>query len=144
MRPVILSGFMATGKTTVGARVAERLNVPFVDTDELIARDGGASVADLWRREGEAGFRAREETVVGRLLADEVPRVIAFGGGTITNRSLRHRALDQGIVVTLTAPTATILTRAGDPSTRPNLQAPSPTDRVDELLRQRREAYAEC
>jgi shikimate kinase/3-dehydroquinate synthase len=144
MRPIILSGFMATGKSTVGSCVATKLSLPFIDTDEIIAREAGTSISELWHREGEANFRAREEAVVTRLLAEGAPRVIAFGGGTVTRRSLRHRALDRGIVVTLTASPTTIVSRAGDLSGRPNLLARSPIDRVTELLDQRAEAYAEC
>ena len=62
MRPVILSGFMGTGKTTVGPRLASRLGVPFIDTDDVIAQEAGRSVPDLWRAHGEPAFRATEET----------------------------------------------------------------------------------
>ena len=70
MRPIVLSGFMATGKTTVGRKLAARLGVPFVDTDDEIERASGKSVPDLWREEGEAAFRLREAALVDRLLAD--------------------------------------------------------------------------
>ena len=84
MRPIVLSGFMATGKSTVGPAVAASLGAPFVDTDDEVAREAGRSVPELWVAEGEAAFRAREAKVVERLLASPEPRVIAFGGGTVT------------------------------------------------------------
>src|SRR3989442_851707 len=100
MRPIVLSGFMATGKSTVGPRVANRLGVPFVDTDEILSRDAKCSVAELWAREGETAFRRRERELVTRLLAEPSMRVIAFGGGTVTMRDVRHRALDSAVLVT--------------------------------------------
>src|ERR1019366_9712804 len=103
MRPIVISGFMATGKTTVGPRVAARLDIPFVDTDAEIERITGRRVPDLWRDEGEAEFRARESALVEALLADATPRVIAFGGGTVTTARTRRTALDRALVVSLTA-----------------------------------------
>ncbi|WP_394844595.1 3-dehydroquinate synthase [Pendulispora brunnea] len=144
MRSIVLSGFMATGKSTVGARLAARLGVSFVDTDELITAAAGQSIPELWKSEGEAAFRAREHEVVRSLLLDPTPRVIAFGGGTVTSRELRHLALERAVVVTLTARPETIARRAGDVSGRPNLVAPDPAVRVRHLLEQRAAIYAEC
>jgi shikimate kinase / 3-dehydroquinate synthase len=145
MRTIVLSGFMATGKSTVGARLAARLGLPFVDTDESIASASGRSVAELWRAEGEAGFRAREAEIVTKLLEDDVRRVVAFGGGTVTSRVLRHRALDRAIVITLTADAERIVSRAGPLEARPNLAAfGDPVERTRQLLDQRAEAYAEA
>jgi shikimate kinase/3-dehydroquinate synthase len=145
MRTLVLSGFMATGKSTVGPRVAARMGVPFVDTDELLAREAGKPVPVLWREEGEAAFRAREGALVARLLeVDPAPRVIAFGGGTVTVRATRRLALDRALVVTLSATPETIVARVKDVSARPNLAIGDPLDRARELLEQRADAYAEC
>ncbi len=145
MRPIVLSGFMATGKSTVGPRLAERLGVPFLDTDEEIERRTGRRVPDLWRDEGESAFRARETALVGELLADSAPRVLSFGGGTVTTPRARRIAIDHAFVVTLTASPVTIARRAHDISARPNLGAGSdPVSRARELLEQRADAYAEC
>lgn len=144
MRTIVLSGFMATGKSTIGARLAARLGLPFVDTDTAIERSSGRSVPELWRTEGEGAFRAREREVVAPLLRDGVPRVIAFGGGTVTSRELRHLALERALVVTLVARPETIVARAGDRTQRPNLDVADPVARAVELLEGRAEAYAEC
>ena len=108
MRTIVLSGFMATGKSTVGPRLAARLGVKFVDTDTEIERESGRKVRDLWREEGEPAFRRRELALVERLFAEESPRVIAFGGGTVTTRRARHLAIERAIVITLTATPETI------------------------------------
>ena len=144
MRTIVLSGFMATGKSTVGPLVAARLGVPFVDTDDLIAREAGRPIPVLWREEGEGAFRARESALVAKLLDDPERRVIAFGGGTVTVRATRRMALDRALVVTLSATPETILARVEDVASRPNLAIGNPLERARELLEQRAEAYAEC
>src|ERR1700730_15573198 len=102
MRPVVLSGFMATGKSTIGPRLAARLGVPFVDTDAEIERIAGKSIPALWREEGEAAFRAREAELVEELLGRGSPQVLAFGGGTVALKRSRRLAIDRSLVVTLT------------------------------------------
>lgn len=144
MRTIALSGFMAAGKSTIGPLVAERTGLPFVDTDAELARRAGRSVADLFRAEGEVSFRAQERALVTELLADGVPRVLALGGGTVTMRDLRHRLLDEGLVVTLTAEPEETVRRAGDLRQRPNLTSANPHARAAELLASRADAYAEC
>ncbi|HEY8091086.1 MAG TPA: 3-dehydroquinate synthase [Polyangiaceae bacterium] len=145
MRSVVLSGFMATGKSTVGPPLAARLGVPFVDTDATIERETGKSVPELWRAEGEAAFRVREGALVERLLSDEVPRVVAFGGGTATAKRTRRLALDRALVVTLTASSATIASRISELANRPNLAVGGdPAARARDLLEERAPAYAEC
>lgn len=143
-RPVVLSGFMATGKSTVGRLVAERLGLPFVDTDDLVAADAGTSVGELFAREGEARFRERERRLVPPLLRDGVARVIAFGGGTVTIPAVRHEALERATLVTLEASAEAIVSRVPSLAERPNLAASSPLERTRDLLALRRHAYAEC
>jgi len=144
MRPVVLSGFMATGKSTVGPRVAARLGLGFVDTDTEIERATGKAIPDLWRLEGELAFRAREAALVERLLSDETPRVVAFGGGTVTVEQTRRLAISRAVVVTLTASAETIVARVPDLAGRPNLASGDPVARARELLALRAESYAEC
>ncbi len=146
MQTIVLSGFMATGKSTVGPRVAGRLGVPFVDTDEEIERATGRRVRELWRDEGEAAFRQRELEMVRRLFADPAPKVIALGGGTVTTRLARHLVAERAIVITLTATPETIVARVGSAlPDRPNLAiGGDPVARARELLDGRAEAYAEC
>jgi shikimate kinase / 3-dehydroquinate synthase len=145
MRSIVLSGFMATGKSTVGPLLAARLGVPFLDTDAELERITGRRVPDLWKDEGEAAFRAREGALVETLLVDPVPRVISFGGGTVTAPRTRRWALDHALVVTLTASPESIAARVGELASRPNLAVGSdPAARARELLAQREAAYAEC
>lgn len=154
-RTLVLGGFMATGKTSVGARAAARLGRPFVDTDDLVAARAGMPIGPAFATLGEAAFRAIEREVVGGLLDDGVPRVIALGGGALTNLALRRRVLDEACLVTLTASAAAIAERAGPDVARerPNL-APGHAHgtavpaalveaRARELLGARADVYAE-
>lgn len=143
-RPLVLSGFMATGKSTIGRILAARLGVPFLDTDQALEEATGRSIPDLFREEGEARFRQREAALVLAALADPTPRVIAVGGGTVTVPRVRHRALEASFVVTLTASADTVVARVADVADRPNLLTDAPLARATDLLALRREAYAEC
>jgi shikimate kinase / 3-dehydroquinate synthase len=143
MRPLVLSGFMATGKSTVGRLVAARLGVPFIDTDAVLSEQAGMPVGQLFTTEGEARFREREAELVLPMLDDPSPRVIGFGGGTVTVPRIRYAALERTTLVTLTASAETIVARVPSMAERPNLRGTSPVDRARDLLALRREAYAE-
>ena len=143
-RPIVVSGFMATGKSTVGRLVAERLGVPFLDTDEILARTTGIPVPELFMKEGEAKFREREAALVMPMLSDPTPRVIAFGGGTATIQRVRHAALETTTLISLLALPETVAKRVQTPGDRPNLATRDPLGRATDLLAMRREAYGEC
>src|SRR5688572_15249289 len=102
VRNIILTGFMGTGKSTVGRRLARRLGWTFVDTDELIEQREGRSIPDIFAQDGEPAFRDLE-TELARDLANSKNQVIATGGGMVL-REENLRALEQaGAVVLLEA-----------------------------------------
>lgn len=138
---IIITGFMGTGKTTVGREVARRLGRPFVDMDALIEERAGMPVARIFTEAGEATFRAMESALCAELSASD-GLVIATGGGTLVAPENRERMLASGVVILLTATPDEILRRIGDDTTRPLLQVPDPRARIVELLAARREAYA--
>ena len=145
MRSVVLSGFAGTGKSTVAPLVASMLALPWVDTDREIEARAGVTVAELWRTRGEVVFRELEGEVVRAIFAEDVPRVVSFGGGTVTARELRHLALDRSFVVTLACRPETLMaSRLGELALRPTLVARDPLARVRALLGDREDAYAEC
>ncbi|MEO7108958.1 MAG: iron-containing alcohol dehydrogenase, partial [Polyangiaceae bacterium] len=144
MKTIVLSGFMATGKSTVARALAARLGLPLVDTDDELAKATGKTIPDLWKSDGEAAFRAREVELVRALLSTDTPRVIAFGGGTVTSREARHLALDKALVVTLTALAETSVGRAGPLENRPNLISANPVARAQDLIDVRSSVYSEC
>lgn len=89
-RHVALAGFMASGKTTIGRKLARKLGYAFCDTDALVVRDHGA-IAEIFAAEGEAAFRRYESDAIEAALRAPAPSVIALGGGALTgahNRDL--------------------------------------------------------
>lgn len=142
MKSVVLSGFMATGKTTVGKLVASELGLPFIDTDALIEERTGKKTGEVFA-EGEAKFRELEAELILPLLADGVPRVLSFGGGAVTVPRIRHAALEAATLITLTASPENIAERSHNVS-RPALDAKSRLDRVRDMLALRHDIYGEC
>jgi shikimate kinase/3-dehydroquinate synthase len=146
-RPLIINGFMATGKTTIGAMIARNTGHPFIDLDLEIERVAGASVARLFATEGEANFRAREKAALAHVLEQAAgqarPPVVAVGGGALLAREVRLRALDEAVVITLEAAPDEIAKRASNQTDRPLLAAGDPRSRIQDLLELRALAYAE-
>lgn len=144
-RPLLLSGFMGTGKTTVGREVAVSTGRPFVDLDAEVERKAGTSVADLFASRGEDAFRELEGQVLARVLAGSGPApVVSLGGGALLVRTTRLDALDRGVVVTLEATPEEILARTRGGAGRPLLAVPDPAARIRKLLGERHLAYLEC
>jgi shikimate kinase len=92
LRRIVLTGFMGSGKTTVGPLVAARLNWKFIDVDDVIEAEAGVTIADLFSRHGEASFRSREHATIVRLAATE-DLVLALGGGAIETPATRKLLL---------------------------------------------------
>jgi shikimate kinase len=142
-KTVWLVGMMGAGKSSVGPALAARLGVPFLDTDAQIEARAGASVAELFAREGEAGFRAREleavEACAGR------PAIVALGGGALTRAEVRRHVARQGRVVYLRARPETLAERVGAAEERPllhGLDADGRRERLRQLLEAREADYA--
>ncbi len=143
-RPLVLQGPPGSGKTTLGPALAERLGYAHVDLDAALEASAGASVADLFARDGEASFRARERALLRETLT--APRtVLSVGGGALVNDTLRREVLRACTVVSLTAPPAVLLARILAGPVRPLVtHAPDPRAALDALLDARRAGYAEA
>ncbi|MEM7576227.1 MAG: shikimate kinase [Planctomycetota bacterium] len=147
-RSIILLGYRGSGKSTVGRVLAERLELPFVDTDALVVeRFSGRSIADIWSVEGEAVFRDVEAQVV----TDAVGlygTVVALGGGAVTEHPAGRSAAEHAdaLRVYLAAPAEVLATRiTGDPNTdeaRPSLTGIADvTDEIADVLARRDPVY---
>lgn len=101
MKPLFLVGYMGCGKSTLGRRLARRLGVDFVDTDALVEQLEGASVADVFRYEGEQRFREVERDVLERVLAGGCEAVVSTGGGLPVWRDNMRRMNEVGVTVFL-------------------------------------------
>jgi shikimate kinase len=141
---LVLVGMMGSGKSTVGMRCAERLVRPLVDTDEIVESLAGASVAEVFARDGEGAFRELERQAVADACAAPVPSVIAAGGGAVLDAENRARMRAAGTVVWLQASPAKLAVRVGDARSRPLLRgdAVETLRRLDSLRRPAYEAAA--
>lgn len=138
---LVLVGLMGAGKSAVGLECAKRLSRPFVDTDALVEQAAGATVAEVFAREGEGGFRRREQDAVTRACAADRPSVIACGGGAVLSEANREALRRSGFVVWLTAPVDELSRRVGDEDGRPLLAGATPAVVLDRLAGERAGAY---
>jgi shikimate kinase len=140
MGAIVLTGFMGTGKSEVGRRLAKRLGRAFVDTDQLVEARAGKTVAAIFAEDGEVTFRALERDAVESATAHR-EAVIAVGGGAVLDATNVARLRAAGALVCLTADPDTILRRVGDVARRPLLAGDDPRGTIERLMRERRPAY---
>lgn len=134
---------MGSGKTSVGRLVAAQLEFDFLDTDALIEAEAGMSIREIFRQEGEAGFRNRERKVV-QALAGCNRTVIATGGGLPTYDDHLERLKEHSLVVCLWASAETLYLRVRHHDHRPLLQTADPLARIRELLARREPWYRQA
>jgi shikimate kinase len=143
---LLLVGMMGAGKSTVASVLAARLGWPQVDTDTLIERRAGATVADIFADQGEAVFRAAESQAITDLEETEEPLVVSVGGGAVLTESNRRALRAAGTVVWLRARPATLAARVGAAETRPLLARSSvgPDAALEQLAREREGCYQDA
>lgn len=143
-RAIALVGMPGSGKSSIGRRLAPRLDLPFVDADaEIEAAAGGMSVADIFAKHGEAEFRSLEARVIARLL-DEGSAVIATGGGALLNEGTRALIRERAVSVWLQAEIPVLMRRVRRKNDRPLLQGMDPETTLKKLLAEREPLYAEA
>ena len=131
-KTVVMIGMMGAGKTAVGAVLARALTAPFVDSDDEITRAANRSIAEIFARDGEAFFRARESEVLGRLLRG-VPCVLSTGGGAFLSASNRELVRAAGVSVWLRADLDLLWQRVRHKTTRPLLRTANPRETLRSL-----------
>lgn len=141
MRNITLVGFMGTGKTTVGRKLAHKLGYKFIDSDEEIVREKGISVTQIFSEFGEPYFREVEMDVLKRLSCEQ-GLIISAGGGAVINAENVYNLRRSGPVVCLTATPESIYQRVRHSSSRPLLMVEDPLGRIKELLDMRAPFYA--
>jgi shikimate kinase len=139
---IAIVGFMAAGKTTVGELLAERLGMPFLDTDQQIESAFGSSVADIFLSHGESEFRSAERGLIGRLIGGE-PRVLSLGGGAFADERTRRTINAGATSVWLDTPFELIMERLVRSNHRP-LACGRPAGELERLWRERRHGYAQA
>jgi shikimate kinase len=141
MPNIVLVGFMGTGKTSVGRRLAERLKMSYIDTDDVIEQESGRIIADIFRESGEPHFRNLESDAV-RKVSTLDNRVISTGGGVVLREKNVEMLKTNGVVFCLAATPEEIWRRVGHETHRPLLQGPDPLDRIRQMLADRAPFYA--
>lgn len=143
---LVLVGFMASGKSTLGARVAEILGRPFVDVDDRIEAMAGAGIDEVFARQGERRFREFESAALLQALGGP-PAVIATGGGAPMDDNNWSHIFHGNVVVYLHADAAELLRRIGDGEGRPLTNSETPDamrERLLAILESRQARYAEA
>ncbi|WP_235919413.1 shikimate kinase [Aureimonas psammosilenae] len=139
-RSVVLVGLMGAGKSTVGRRLAQRLSLPFFDSDNEIEAASRMTVAELFAAYGEAEFRALEARVVTRLAA-EGPQIVATGGGAFMAEATRAALLGSAVTVWLKADLDTLMERVMRRGNRPLLKTADPRATMRDLMEKRYPVY---
>lgn len=142
-KTIVLIGMMGAGKTAVGNALARMLGVDFLDSDDEIERAANMPVSEIFQRDGEAFFRAREAEVLARLLSGR-PCVLSTGGGAFLAEGNRTMIAEKGVAVWLKADLDLLWQRVRHKSTRPLLRTPDPKATLAELLTAREGIYAKA
>ena len=139
-KTIVLVGMMGAGKTAVGTALARALHVPFQDSDEEIVKAAQMSVAEIFERDGEPFFRARESEVIERLLTGS-PAVVSTGGGAFMAQANREMIARLGVSVWLKADLDLLWNRVRGKNTRPLLRTADPRATLAGLIEKRYPIY---
>lgn len=142
-RTVALVGLMGAGKTTVGRRLAQALELPFADADSEIAAAAGRSIDAIFAEHGECEFRRGERQVIARLL-DGPAHVLATGGGAFVDPRTRALMKERAISIWLKAPLDVLMKRVARRDNRPLLKEDDPRAVMQRLMDERYPIYAEA
>lgn len=142
-RSLVLVGLMGAGKTNIGRRLAQRLQLPFVDADAEIEAAAGETIEEIFERYGEAYFREGERRVIARLLDGPVG-VLATGGGAFMDAQTRERIRERGISIWLRADLDLLVSRVARRDNRPLLKGGDRRAVLAQLMERRYPIYAEA
>jgi shikimate kinase len=140
---IALVGMMGVGKTSIGRKLAEKLDLPFVDADHEIEKASGLTIAEIFERFGEAYFRDGERRVIARLIDGEA-KVIATGGGAFINDETRTLMLQKATIIWLDADIDILVERVSRRQNRPLLNGKDPRETLIQLAKDRNPKYAEA
>lgn len=143
VKNIVLIGFMGTGKTSVGLKLAQKLGMQFIDTDDVIEAENGMKISEIFAKNGEEYFRDLETDLVRRIckLCD---LVIATGGGVVKRTENIDNLRSNGLLIWLDASPEVILNRTSGSNHRPLLQVPDPLDQICKMLKERERFYSQA
>lgn len=142
-RSLVMVGLMGCGKSSVGRRLAARLDIPFVDADDEIERAAQKTIPEIFADHGETSFRDGERRVIKRLLQNG-PQVLATGGGAYMNPETRAAIRSAGIAIWLRAELPVLMRRVMKRDNRPLLKVDDPEAVMRGLMDARYPVYAEA
>ena len=142
-KTVVMVGMMGAGKTAVGRALAARIGVPFLDSDSEIESAANMTIREIFERDGEQFFRAKESQVIGRLL-DEQKGILSTGGGAFLSDANRQMISDRGVSVWLRADLEVLWNRVRHKDTRPLLRTSDPHATLRALYEARVPLYAQA
>ncbi len=140
-KTVVMVGMMGAGKTAVGGAVARMLGVPFLDSDTEIQKAANATIPEIFARDGEAFFRARETHVIERLLGGP-PAILSTGGGAYLSPRNREAIAARGVALWIRVERELLWKRVRHKDTRPLLRTPDPRATLFALIAEREPCYA--
>ncbi len=140
MGNIYILGFMGSGKTSVGQKLAEKLNKRFIDLDEAIEKKEGVSISDIFLTKGEDYFRNIEREVLAEV-AEEHDFVVSTGGGVVLNGDNLKVMKETGVTVSLLASPEVVYERVKDSNLRPLLEVADPMGEIKRLLFERAHLY---
>jgi shikimate kinase len=140
---LFLIGYRGTGKTTLGKMIAKKLKKPFIDLDELIVKNVGKPIPEIFSTQGEGKFREYESSAL-KQVSNESNQVISCGGGIITREENIALLKANGFVVLLKASPETIFKRIYGDKNRPALTDKDPMEEIKLMLEKRRLAYEQA
>ena len=141
---VVITGFMCSGKTSVGKKLAEKLNFDFLDTDDLIENKVGMRITEIFEKYGEPYFRELETQII-KEVSEKDKLVISTGGGVVLREENVNNLRKNGVIINLVAKPETIYERLKkQPGIRPLLNKPNPLEEIKKLLECREIYYKNC
>jgi shikimate kinase len=139
---LFLIGYRGTGKTSIGKEVAKKLNIDFIDNDEVIVQLASKKIPEIFATEGEEKFREYETLALTKVINERTsPCIISCGGGIITQERNFPLLKNNGLVCLLTADPKTIFNRIYNDKNRPALTDKNPFEEIVYMLEKRKELY---
>ncbi len=141
---IAIIGLMGVGKSTIGAKLAERTKSYFLDCDSEIEDLEKLSIKDIFAKNGEKYFREVEKKIIRNIVLREEPMVLSLGGGAFMDQDTRKLLKEKAITIWLQASVETILYRVGNKDTRPLLNQKNKREVLEDLIIKRYPTYAEA
>ena len=146
-KKIILIGMMGSGKTTIGKILAKKLNLNFIDTDQVVEKKYNLTIKKIFDEFGENFFRLKEEKNILKILQKKTPSVIALGGGAFLNKKIRNIILKDFISIWLNTKLEVIYKRCKNSNKRPLLNNKNKKDlkiTIKDIFKTRRTIYSKA